>query len=172
MPSRIGAVKAREIAQFLSSPSNANLTHVSIGKKFNCHATAVTAFKRLYRWGKTMKLSLSKIKRDQSLQPREAMDPSAVGDYAEAMKAGSIFPPIIAFYDGTDYWLADGFHRVNAAMEAGIKSFDADVRMGRASGRDAVCGGGERCPRDQEDERGQETVGDSAACRPRLESME
>ena len=31
---------------------------------------------------------------------------------------------------GTDHWLADGFHRVNAALNAGLTEIAADVRQG------------------------------------------
>ena len=34
------------------------------------------------------------------------------------------------FYDGTDNWLSDGFHRLYAARNAGFDEIDADVRQG------------------------------------------
>ncbi len=34
------------------------------------------------------------------------------------MKAGEKFPPIDVFFDGEDYWLADGFHRIQAYVMA------------------------------------------------------
>ncbi|MBI5957895.1 MAG: ParB N-terminal domain-containing protein [Chloroflexi bacterium] len=63
-----------------------------------------------------VKLALSKIRRDGGTQPRAALNPEVVEDYAEAMRAKKKLPPAIVFYDGTDYWLVDGFHRV-AAVE-------------------------------------------------------
>jgi hypothetical protein len=40
------------------------------------------------------------------------------------------------FYDGSDYWLADGFHRVEAAKSLGLVEIAADIRQGTR--RDAV----------------------------------
>ena len=34
------------------------------------------------------------------------------------MKAGEKFPPIDVFYDGENYWLADGYHRIQAYVLA------------------------------------------------------
>ena len=39
-------------------------------------------------------------------------------EYGERMKAGEKFPPIDVFFDGKDYWLADGFHRIQAYVMA------------------------------------------------------
>ena len=39
-------------------------------------------------------------------------------------------------YDGSDYWLADGFHRLLAAVQAGLKSIPSELRSGTR--RDAV----------------------------------
>jgi hypothetical protein len=46
------------------------------------------------------------------------------------------FPPITVFYDGTDYWLADGFHRVEVHKQLGLVEIEADIRQGTR--RDAV----------------------------------
>ncbi len=40
---------------------------------------------------------------------------TTVADYAADMASGAGFPPVVVYFDGTDYWLADGFHRVRAA---------------------------------------------------------
>jgi hypothetical protein len=40
------------------------------------------------------------------------------------------------FYDGAEYWLADGFHRVHAAQKLRRLTIAADVRQGTR--RDAV----------------------------------
>ena len=46
------------------------------------------------------------------------------------MQAGVKFPPVTVFYDGSDYWLADGFHRRNAAFSAELAQMECDVRQG------------------------------------------
>lgn len=81
-------------------------------------------------------LKLSSIRFDGGTQPRESIDQAMVDEYADAMKAGAEFPPGIVFYDGTDYWLADGFHRARAAEQAGNKSIKVEVRQGIR--RDAI----------------------------------
>jgi hypothetical protein len=40
------------------------------------------------------------------------------------------------FFDGSEYWLGDGYHRWHAAREADITSFRCDIRQG--SRRDAI----------------------------------
>ena len=53
-----------------------------------------------------------------------------VAEYAEAMLDGAKFPPVIVFRDGAVHWLADGYHRLEAAEEAGKKSIAAEIRDG------------------------------------------
>lgn len=76
------------------------------------------------------KLSLRAIKTNGGTQPREALNEEAVSDYAEKMTRGEKFPPVVVFFDGADRWLADGFHRVEAARRAGRTEIDADIRQG------------------------------------------
>lgn len=81
-------------------------------------------------------LALSVIRADGGTQPRATLNMLVVDEYAEAMKSGATFPPVTVFYDGSEYWLADGFHRLSAAKSAGLESIAADVRQGTR--RDAV----------------------------------
>ncbi len=55
---------------------------------------------------------------------------NTVAEYAEAMQGGAKFPPIVAYYDGEKYNIADGFHRIDAADKAGFKDIEAEVREG------------------------------------------
>ncbi|MBK9122788.1 MAG: ParB-like nuclease domain-containing protein [Chloroflexi bacterium] len=81
-------------------------------------------------------LTLDFIRLDGGTQTRVGIEQAIVADYAEQMAAGAVFPPVIVFHDGTDHWLADGFHRVEAAKQAGCAEIAADIRDG--SKRDAV----------------------------------
>lgn len=102
------------------------------------------------------KLNLNAIRIDGGTQPRERINMEAVGDYAEAIKVGIEFPPVIVFHDGAEYWLADGFHRYHAHKQAGKASIDAEVRAGTC--RDAKlfsagANGRHGLPRSAEDKR-------------------
>jgi transposase-like protein len=77
-----------------------------------------------------IELPVAQIRLDGGTQPRVALDFDAIEDYAEAMGAGAKFPPVVAFYDGESYWLADGFHRVKAAYAAGFDTILCEVRQG------------------------------------------
>lgn len=83
-----------------------------------------------------MRLALAKIRCDGGTQPRATLDESTVDSYKEAVESGAKFPPIVVFYDGAAYWLADGFHRFVAWEELGRDTIDADVRQGTQ--RDAI----------------------------------
>ncbi len=76
------------------------------------------------------------LRLDGGTQPRAALNFLTIEEYAQAMLGGVQFPPVTVFYDGTDYWLADGFHRVRAAEQAGLAEIAADIRQGTR--RDAV----------------------------------
>lgn len=81
-------------------------------------------------------LELSRIRLDGGTQIRVGINVDVTQEYAEAMLAGDKFPPVVVFFDGTDYWLADGFHRVMAAQALDFPEIAADVREGTK--RDAV----------------------------------
>jgi hypothetical protein len=56
------------------------------------------------------KINLDVIRIDGETQPREELDQEMVAEYAEFMRDGIKFPPVRVFFDGSNYWLVDGFH--------------------------------------------------------------
>jgi hypothetical protein len=81
-------------------------------------------------------LSLDHIQTDGGTQPREYLNELVLGEYTEAMANGAEFPPLVLFYDGRHYWLADGFHRFFAAKKHGVEGICAEVHQGTR--RDAL----------------------------------
>lgn len=76
------------------------------------------------------------IRLDGGTQPRAGIDQAVVDDYHSDMQAGAQFPPVELVYDGTDYWLWDGFHRFHALRKDGDRLIAVNVRQGTR--RDAV----------------------------------
>lgn len=81
-------------------------------------------------------LELSELTLDAGTQARAAINEAAVKEYAEAMKDGQQFPPVHVFQDHDVYFLADGFHRVEAAKQTGATEIACHVHLGTR--RDAV----------------------------------
>jgi ParB-like nuclease domain len=81
-------------------------------------------------------IKIALIRRDGGTQPRAMLDRPTVSEYAFELREGAQFPPVVVFYDGSDYWLADGFHRVEAAESISMTQIAAIVRSGTI--RDAV----------------------------------
>lgn len=46
------------------------------------------------------------------------------------MRRGDTFPPIDVYFDNKTYWLADGFHRLQAALQTEQKTIQATVHKG------------------------------------------
>jgi hypothetical protein len=82
------------------------------------------------------RIEVERIRIDGGCQPRSTMLFDVMEDYANDMARGAEFPPVIVFYDGADYWLADGYHRRQAAETLGLSDILADVRQGTR--RDAI----------------------------------
>ncbi|HEY0489317.1 MAG TPA: ParB N-terminal domain-containing protein [Telluria sp.] len=79
---------------------------------------------------------LDRLRLDGGTQSRAALDGAAIAEYTESIRQGATLPPLIAYFDGVDFWLADGFHRYHAYHAAGVDEVLAEVRTG--SKRDAV----------------------------------
>lgn len=60
------------------------------------------------------KLPIDVIRIDGGTQARCHINQDMVDHYATLMADDVVFPPGVAFFDGKEYWLADGFHRYHA----------------------------------------------------------
>ena len=82
-------------------------------------------------------LALRDITRDETVQQRAGgVRVARVREYAKAMRVGDQFPPIVVYHDGDKYWLADGFHRCEAAERISRPQIETEIRQGGR--RDAV----------------------------------
>lgn len=122
---------AAKIIAFLAIPGNEAMGNKEVASALGFRNEAyVRRAKYVYQWGKTMKIPPKRILRDRGTQIRASIDEKVVDEYAELMKSGVIFPPPVVFYDGVNYILGDGFHRVLAAIKAGLAKIEVVVESG------------------------------------------
>ena len=75
-------------------------------------------------------LDPNKIRYDGT-QSRAEIDQVTVADYAETYQDDpKALPELTVFYDGVDHWLADGFHRLLAAIDRKLKKVSCIVHRG------------------------------------------
>jgi transposase-like protein len=75
-------------------------------------------------------INIDLIRMDGGTQPRQGIDWEVAYEYGDLMAEGVKLPPVTVFYDGSEYWLADGFHRVHAAGAQELAEIQADVLQG------------------------------------------
>lgn len=122
-------IKASRIIAHLSIPGNENLSNCAVARIFCVYASYVQRAKLVFKWGQTKRMDPRKLRTDGGTQHRQPINELVLDQYSGLMKSGVIFPPITAFYDGANYWVADGHLRTKAAIIAGIK-VEVDVQMG------------------------------------------
>ena len=81
-------------------------------------------------------MKLSQLTIDGGTQSRVKIIQEAVDEYAESLKGGARFPPVLVYYDGIKYYLTDGYHRYFAHQKAGIR--DIEVQIVNGTLRDAI----------------------------------
>ena len=81
-------------------------------------------------------IELDKINISGGTQARAELNQSVVAEYADIYKAGGQMPAVIVFFDGSEFWLADGFHRFFGAKQAGNTEILEERILGTK--RDAV----------------------------------
>ncbi len=86
------------------------------------------AASRLTTEGTITMLPIEAIRLD--FQPPENLDPDTVQKFAEALRAGGKIPAVRVYSDGKSHWLADGFHRLEAARMIGLREIEAEVIQG------------------------------------------
>jgi ParB-like chromosome segregation protein Spo0J len=64
-------------------------------------------------------IAIAEIILEDDLQPRCGIDAVLVGEYADALAGGAVFPPVVVFREGSRLYLADGFHRLKAHQSLG-----------------------------------------------------
>lgn len=75
-------------------------------------------------------LRIAEIRRDGGTQPRAGLDEVHVQDIVDAIKRGEEMPAVDIVFDGTNYWLIDGFHRVEAYSRIPKYTVLANIRPG------------------------------------------
>lgn len=76
-------------------------------------------------------IELKKIRLDGGTQPRTKIHEDAVARYTEVLlNGGKMKEDPTVFFDGKDYWLADGFHRYHANKRAGYTEIKCNVLLG------------------------------------------
>lgn len=81
-------------------------------------------------------MNIAALVMDERLQSRTEVNEETVSEYAEALLAGADFPPVLVYFDGINYYLTDGYHRLLAHKRAEKVSILCDVVQGTM--RDAI----------------------------------
>jgi len=82
-------------------------------------------------------LKVDLIRIDGGTQSRAHLNQNVINEYANLFNhSNDILPPIKVFFDGQDYWNADGFHRLEAAKQANLEVISAIIEQGTR--RDAI----------------------------------
>ena len=75
-------------------------------------------------------LNLGALVLDPKLQSRAEINEQTIEDYADAIKMGDEFPPVLTYFDGISYYLTDGYHRYHAHKKAGKAGITCEVVNG------------------------------------------
>lgn len=81
-------------------------------------------------------VNLSQIRRDGGTQMRPELSKDHVETVREGLRSNAPIPAIKLVFDGTEYWLWDGYHRYQGYEEEGRKAIPSHIRPGTR--RDAV----------------------------------
>jgi len=77
-----------------------------------------------------MKINIEKLRIDGDTQSRTSIQEKTIMEYTELLMEGVKMPPVRAFFDGLDTWLADGFHRYHAHRRAKLKEIECEITKG------------------------------------------
>lgn len=63
-------------------------------------------------------LNIGALVLDERLQSRTEIIEQNIAEFADDIKAGDEFPPVLVYFDGINYYLTDGYHRYHAHKRA------------------------------------------------------
>jgi len=78
--------------------------------------------------GASMKLSALLL--DVQAQPRAVLDWNLIAEYADDVRGGASFPPVVAFGTESRAWVGDGWHRTHSHIQAEADEIAVDLRPG------------------------------------------
>jgi hypothetical protein len=79
----------------------------------------------------TEDVPLAWISLNTDTQGRARLNPAVIREYAALMEGGTVFPPIVLYFNGDQtFSIGDGYHRCHAARQAGRDTIQAEVREG------------------------------------------
>lgn len=78
----------------------------------------------------TKNISIDRVRIDGQTQMRAKLDETTVAEYSDAIAGGVTFPKMEVYFDGNYYWLADGFHRLQAYRRNHKKRVSVSVHKG------------------------------------------
>jgi hypothetical protein len=81
-------------------------------------------------------IPLDAVRINGGTQSRVELNQATIAEYADLIRTAVDLPPVVTFFDGATFWLADGFHRYNAHCDAGAMEINAEIRTGTQ--RDAI----------------------------------
>jgi ParB-like chromosome segregation protein Spo0J len=77
-----------------------------------------------------VKVPIKAIRRDFQPPEHYPLNDETVAEITSALRRGETLPPVVVRFDGENYWLQDGFHRVEAVLSLGREEIEAEVRPG------------------------------------------
>ena len=84
-------------------------------------------------------IKLTSLDLDPKTHTRTGIDPQKVDRFVELLQEGITLPPIVTYFDGETYWVADGYHRVSAHKKLELEDIEAVALEGTS--RDAFLAG-------------------------------
>lgn len=80
--------------------------------------------------GEFPQLPLAQIRRDGGTQPREGINQEHIDNMVATLEGGGSLPPVEVMYDGSHYWLVNGFHRCAAHERHGTDHLSVVIKQG------------------------------------------
>jgi len=90
----------------------------------------ITTTEEVPTTGEFPQLQLKQIRRDGGTQPREGINQEHVDNMVATLEGGGGLPPVEVMYDGSDYWLVNGFHRCAAHEKHGTDHIAVIIKQG------------------------------------------